>query len=273
VKRHITVACSPDADDRFMMRAILLGLIDLRGYTFDIKMVETDGLNRLADADGPDVSAISVAWYPRIKATYQLLPHGGSAGEGYGPVVISREPMTVADLRGKRVAVPGLTTTAYAILRDITAVEPIVTPITPYELIFDALRSGEVDAGLVIHEGRLTWREQGFHLVCDLGIAWSERYGLPLPLGANAIRRDLGADTLREVSAVLRDSIRHGLDHRDEAIDWLMRTGSVLQTREAVGQYLSMYANERTLDWGVDGRRAIDLLLEKLGDGPADFSD
>lgn len=269
--RRVTVACSPDADDRFMMRAILLGLVDLRGYTFDIRFVETDGLNRLAGADGPDVSAISVAWYPRIKDRYQLLPHGGSAGEGYGPVVIAPRPMKLEDLRGKRVAVPGLTTTAYAVLRDLADVEPVVTPITPYELIFDALRAGTVDAGLVIHEGRLTWAEQGFHLVADLGVAWGEKYALPLPLGANAIRRDLGPE-IPVISSILRESIAHGLAHRDDAIDWLIETGSILRTREAVGQYLSMYANERTLDWGEDGRRAVDLLLSKLGDGPADFA-
>ncbi len=256
-----------------MMRAILLNEIDVGDYAFDIRFVETDGLNRLASGEGPDVSAISVAWYPKIRAHYQLLPHGGSAGEGYGPVVIAPKPLTLAELRGCRVAVPGLTTTAYAVLRDLVEVEPIVTPITPYERIFDALRAGEVDAGLVIHEGRLTWADQGFHLVTDLGVAWQQRYSLPLPLGANAIRRDLGDAHIREVSAILRESIRHGLAHRDAAIDWLIDTGSVLRSREAVSQYLSMYANERTLDWGADGRRAIDLLLGLLGSEPGDFSD
>lgn len=262
----ITVACSPDADDLFMMRALLEGLIDTRGHRFVVDTVETDGLNRLAAGEGPHVSAISIAWYPRLAARWQLLPHGGSMGEGYGPVLIAPRPMSLAELAGKRVAVPGLTTTAYAVLKQLAPIEPVVTPITPYGRIFEALRQGEVDAGLVIHEGRLTYEDEGFVKVADLGEWWAaDTGGLPLPLGGNAIRRDLGSDTIRSVSAVLRDSIRHGLEHRDEAIDWLLARGGALKTRARVDEYLGMYANERTLDYGPDGRRAIELLLGRLG--------
>src|SRR5688572_18774541 len=135
-----------------MVRALLEGLIDTRGWTFRIETLETDRLNRMAAGEGPDVSAISVAWYPRLADRWQLLPHGGSAGEGYGPVIVAPTAMSLAELRGKRIAVPGLTTTAYAVLKMMVPdVEPIVTPITPYARIFDALRTGEVDAGLVIH--------------------------------------------------------------------------------------------------------------------------
>ena len=159
----ITVRCSPDADDLFMMRALLEGLIDTEGYDFVIDSAPTDALNRLATGqDAPDVLAFSIAHWPQIADTYLMLPHGGSMGEGYGPVVIAGQPMDPDGLRGKRVAVPGLTTTAWATLQmAVEGLEPVVTPIVPYARIFEALRSGQVDAGLVIHEGRLTFEDEG----------------------------------------------------------------------------------------------------------------
>lgn len=263
--RTITVACSPDADDLFMMRALLDGRLDTGDLRFEVQTIETDALNRLAAGDGPDVCAMSIAWYPKIAAHYQLLPHGGSMGEGYGPVVIAREPMSVGDLAGKRVAVPGLTTTAYAVLRWLAPIQPVVVPITPYARIFDALRAGEVDAGLVIHEGRLTFEDEGFVKVVDIGEWWAENTGLPLPLGGNAIRRSLGAERIAQTSALLRASIADGLAHRDDAIDWLLARGGALKTRARVDKYLSMYANHRTLDYGPEGRRGIAVLLDRLG--------
>lgn len=260
----IRVVCSPDADDLFMMRALLLGLIDTGRYRFEIDTAPTDALNRLADEEGPEVLALSIAHYPFVADTYQLLPHGGSMGEGYGPIVIAPQPATLDDLAGKRVGVPGLSTTAWAVLQMMIKVEPVVTPITPYQQIFDALREGRIDAGLVIHEGRLTYEREGFHVVADLGAWWSEvTRGLPLPLGGNAIRRDLDMDVIDEVSALLRASIAHGLAHRDEAIDWLLARGGPLTTREEVDRYLQMYANERTLDYGPAGRMAIEIFLEQ----------
>lgn len=269
----ITVACSPDADDLFMMRALLDGRIDTGDLRFEIRTIETDALNKLAAGDGPDVCAMSIAWYPKIAAHYQLLPHGGSMGEGYGPVVIAREPMGVADLAGKRVAVPGLTTTAYAVLRWMAPIDPVVVPITPYARIFDALRDGEVDAGLVIHEGRLTFEDEGFVKVVDLGEWWAERTGLPLPLGGNAIRRSLGPDRIAATSALLRASIADGLAHREDAITWLLARGGALNARDRVDRYLGMYANDRTLDYGEAGRQGIAALLERLGwHAPIDFA-
>lgn len=263
---RIRLAVSPDADDRFMVRALLEGLIPTAPYTFEVGESPTDALNRLASgAGGPEVVAISVAHWPRIADRYQLLPHGGSMGEGYGPVVVSRAPL--ASLEGLRLAIPGLTTTAWLVLRIVRPglrVVPVEVPIAPHERVFEALDRAEVDAALLIHEGRLTYEDRGLHLHLDLGLAWADRYGgLPLPLGANVIRRDLGPARIREVSALLRESIAHGLDHLDEAVDWLLARGGPLRTRERVRRYLAMYANARTLDYGLDGRKAIRLLFRE----------
>jgi 1,4-dihydroxy-6-naphthoate synthase len=246
-----------------MVRALLDGHIDTGEYRFVIEASPTDALNRLGDAGAPDVLAISIAHYPKIAGEYQLLPHGGSMGEGYGPVLVAREPMTLEALAGRRVAIPGTTTTAWAVLQRMVEVEPVITPITPYSLIFDALRRGEVDAGLIIHEGRLTYEQEGCHLVAELGKWWEkDTGGLPLPLGGNCIRRSLGPDHIAAISELYRASIAHALAHQDEAIDWLLARGSKLQTADRVREYLGMYANARTLDYGDDGRRAIEHLLQ-----------
>ncbi len=257
---RIRVSCSPDADDLFMMRALLEGHIDPGPYTFDIDTAPTDALNRIADGkDAPEVVAISIAHLPIVNDRYQLLPHGGSMGEGYGPIVVSKQPMSVEELRGTRVAIPGLTTTAWATLQlmvpDLT---PVVTPIVPYTGIFDALNEGRVDAGLIIHEGRLKFEQLGFHAVVDLGEWWARHTGgLPLPLGGNTIARRLGPEHGRAVSDLLRRSIAHALEHRDDAIAWLLDGKTELDTTQEVDRYLGMYANERTLDYGDAGRAAI----------------
>jgi 1,4-dihydroxy-6-naphthoate synthase len=260
---RVRVAVSPDADDLFMVRGLMLGAVDARGLDFTFTTADTEALNRgAAGADAPDVSAISVAWYPSLAAEWALLPHGGSVGRGYGPVLIAREPRDAASLRGARIAVPGLRTTAYTVLRLVLGpFEPVVVPIVPPEAVFERLRAGEVDAALLIHEGRLTYAAEGFHLVLDTGAAWHAATGLPLPLGANAIRRSLGPEVIRRASAALRDSIAHGLAHRDDAIAWLLRRGGPLQDAAAVDAYLSLYANADTLDYGPDGRAGVERLL------------
>lgn len=263
--RTVRVACSPDADDLFMMRALIGGLIPTGTYRFEVRTEPTDALNRLAsEADDVDVCALSVAHWPRVADRWQLLPHGGSLGEGYGPVVVARSPIALEALAGRRVAVPGLTTTAWSVLRSLVAVVPVEVPIVPHGRAFEALAAGEVEAALLIHEGRLTYPEHGLVAVADLGVAWAERTGgLPLPLGANAIRRSLGAETIREVSAILRASIAHALAHRDEAIRWLLGQGGALSTVAAMDRYLAMYANERTLDYGEEGRAAVVALVAR----------
>ncbi len=265
---RLRVRISPDADDLFMFRALLLGLVDDEGLDWDITTDDTDALNRVARGESaggvPDISAISVAAYPSLAAEWQLLPHGGSVGRGYGPVVVAATPLTVADLRGRRIGVPGLTTTAYTVLRLVTDFEPVVVPIVPPERSFEAVESGEVDAVLVIHEGRLTYGERGLHLVLDIGAWWAAETGLPLPLGGNAIRRSLGADVIARASRAMRASIAHGLAHREAAIDWLLQRGpGPLKTAAAVDHYLSLYANADTLDYGADGRAAIQELVAR----------
>lgn len=257
----IRCAISPDADDLFMFRALFDGAVDREGLEFRIVTRDTDGLNRMAAGDGPELTAISIAHYPRVAEHYRLLTHGGSVGRGYGPVVVAAAP---TELPGRRIGVPGLTTTAWTVLRmAIGAFEPVVLPITPPARSFEALRRGEVDAALLIHEGRLTYAAEGFVALLDLGQWWAAQAGLPLPLGGNAVRRDLPAEILAKVDRVVRASIAHGLAHRDEAIDWLLARGGTLETREEVDRYLGMYANADTLDYGADGRAGIRELLRR----------
>lgn len=260
----ITLSCSPDADDLFMMRALIDERIDSGSYQFRITTEPTDSLNELASGQGPDVIAISVAHYPAVSGAYQMLPHGGSMGEDYGPVIVSKEPMSIERLANKTIAVPGLTTTAFTTLKMILDFQPIVTPISPYELIFEALEQNIVDAGLIIHEGRLTYEEHGLHKVLDLGEWWSKATGgLPLPLGANAIKRELGPQAIKEISALLKQSIQYALENRDESIEWLLARKGPLNTYAKVSTYLDMYANQRTLDYGRDGRLAVQDYLDR----------
>ncbi len=268
-----------------MFRAIEHRLIDLEGLEFDLVARDTDALNHVASAsDAPDVTAISIAHYPAIAHRYVLLDHGGSVGRGYGPVVIAapdRVDAVRAALLGDapgpvpRIAVPGLTTTACLVLRLLTGsvpsasrFEPVVVPIDPPSRTFDALRdpAQDLDAALVIHEGRLTFADEGFARVMDIGEAWAARTGLPLALGGNVIRRDLPAPVLEVANRVLRASIAHALDDREAAITWLLTRPGPLKRREQVDHYLSLYANADTLTYGDDGRQGI---RELLADGAA----
>jgi 1,4-dihydroxy-6-naphthoate synthase len=262
---RVRLAVSPDADDLAMLAGLLLGEVDPRGDTYVLDVHPTDALNRLAtDPDPPEVLALSVAHWPIAAARYRLLTCGCSMGEGYGPVVVAREARPLDSIEGRPMAVPGLTTTAWLTFRLLTPVRPLPVeiPIAPHERVFDALARGEVEAALLIHEGRLTFAERGFVPLLELGEAWATATdGLPLPLGANAIRRDVArADT---IAAVLRDSIRWGLEHEARVLDWVLQRGTALRSREQVARYLAMYANARSLDCGADGRRAVTELLER----------
>lgn len=264
----VRMAVSPDADDLFMVRALLDGAIDTSPYRFVVDTSPTDALNRLASgAEGPEVVALSAAHYPRVADRYRLLPHGGSMGEGYGPVVVARAPATLADLHDRPLAIPGATTTAWMVLRLLlpegVRPRPVEIPIVPHGRVFEALEAGEVDAALLIHEGRLTYEDRGLRKVFDLGEGWAAAVGGPLPLGANAIRRDLPADDLARISDLLRRSIAHGLADRDAAVAWLLARGGPLATAERVSRYLDLYANARTLDYGEDGRAAFGELYRR----------
>ena len=263
----IQLAYSVDADDAFMFAALQLGRIDTRSLRFAHRRADTATLNALAASGGADVVAISLGAYPAVADRYLLLPHGASVGRGYGPVVVAREPMALSDLRGKRVGIPGVDTTAWLVLRLMQAdLIPELIPIAPFSRVFDALDQGRIDAALLIHEGRLLYQERGYARVAELGEWWQGETGLPLPLGVNVIRRALGPALLAEVSDVLREAIRWALDNRGELIARIAgesRGDQALARTELLDRYLDMYANEDTLAMAPDVRRAIDELFAR----------
>lgn len=264
----IRLAYSPDADDAFMFWAIRNGCIDLAGLSFEHARAATEDLNRGAEASrAPDVTAVSIHQYAYLADRYLLLPHGGSVGVGYGPVLAAKRACALQELSGRRIGVPGLRTSAYLVLKLLLpAFEPVIVPVAPFARAFEALESGEVDAALLIHEGRLLYERQGLSRVLELGEAWLEKTGLPLPLGGNVIARSLGAERIERVSSVLRESIRWALEHRDEVLNDLVQNESrpgVPADRAMFDRYLAMYANRDTLDYGELGRRAIQDLLDR----------
>jgi 1,4-dihydroxy-6-naphthoate synthase len=263
----ISLAYSVDADDAFMFYALREGRLDPDGFTFTHRRDHTAALNRLAIEGAADVVAVSLGVYPHIAGAYQLLPHGASVGRDYGPVVVSRRPMTIADLAGARVGIPGQTTTAWLVLR---LIQPkavgVEIPIFPFARIFEALDAGEIDAALLIHEGRLIYPERGLHKVVDLGEWWQAEAGLPLPLGVNVIRRALGAPTVTRVSRVLRASIAWALSHRDEIIASISREDrgeKSLSKTDLIDYYLNLYANADTAAIATDAKRAVDELFTR----------
>jgi 1,4-dihydroxy-6-naphthoate synthase len=258
--RTIHVSHSPDSDDAFMFYALADGLIDTEGLTYVHELQDIQSLNQRALAGELEVSAVSIHAYAYIADRYALLPHGASMGDRYGPRLVAREPLTRAAVRGKRIAIPGPLTTAYLALRlyepDFTAIQ------TPFDQIEDAVAAGDVDLGLLIHEGQLTFGERGLHLVADMGEWWFGETGLPLPLGGNVVRKDLGMDLIRGISRHLRASITHALQHRDSALEHAMRYARALD-RERADTFVGMYVNARTLDYGPQGRRAVRELLDR----------
>ena len=259
----VRLAFSPDGDDAFMFWALLRGKIDTEGLRFVAEQHDTESLNAMADREAVDVLAVSMARYAAVADRYLLLPHGASVGRGYGPVVVAPSALSLADLAGKRVAVPGLRTTAYLVLRLLLPrFEPVVVPIAPHDLVFQALRSGNVDAALLIHEGRLTFESEGFALVADIGAEWTRMTGLPLPLGVNVIRRGLGAERIARISRVCRRSIVWALEHREEVMTELLAHPGPLD-RESLDRYLGMYANADTEGMAEDVVRAMDQLFER----------
>ena len=267
----IRLAFSPDSDDIFMFWPLLEGKVDAQGLTFDVERADTEALNARVAAGDIDVCAVSIARWPAIADKYLLLPHGMSVGRGYGPVVVGPRGSggrTLASLEGKRIGVPGLRTTATTVLRLLLPrFEPVVVPITPYARAFEALRAGEIDAALLIHEGRLTYEREGLALVTDLGEAWAAATGgLPLPLGGNAIRRALGDELVAKVSRLCRASIAWALANRDETMKALLARESradVGLDHAMLDRYLAMYANADTLDAPPDVRQAIDELYAR----------
>jgi 1,4-dihydroxy-6-naphthoate synthase len=258
--QEISIAHSPDSDDAFMFYGLATNKVRVPGYKFSHTLTDIETLNQRAIKEAfYDVTAISFHAYPYLQDTYTLMACGGSVGEGYGPMIVSLRKLSLADVKKTRIAVPGTLTTAYLTLK-LFAPE-IETAVVPFDKIIPAVASGEYDAGLIIHEGQLTYANDGLIKLLDLGQWWRQQTGLPLPLGGNAIRRSLGAETLLTTTNALRDSIQHALDHREEALEYAMQFARDLDPTLA-NRFVGMYVNERTLNYGPDGREAIHKLLE-----------
>ncbi len=256
----IHVAHSPDSDDAFMFYALAAGKIDTEGLTYVHELQDIETLNQRALKAELEVTAVSIHAYAYLSDMYALLPHGASMGDRYGPRLVARQPSTRADVKGRRIAIPGPLTSAFLALQ---MYEPDFTPVfTPFDQIEDAVVNGDVDMGLLIHEGQLTFGDRGLHLVADMGEWWFQETGLPLPLGGNVIRKDLGRDMTRMVSRHLRDSIAYGLDHRAGALDHAMSYARGLDRAQA-DEFVGMYVNAWTLDYGERGREAVRLFLDR----------
>ena len=256
----ITVCHSPDSDDAFMFYALATGKVDTGDieYTHELRDIET--LNQRAMRGELEVTAVSIHAYAYLSDRYALLPHGASMGDRYGPRLVARKPCTRADVAGKRIAIPGLLTSAYLALR---LYEPNFEPVVvPFDQIEAAVLSGAVDLGLLIHEGQLTFGDNGLHLLVDMGEWWFVESGLPLPLGGNVVRKDLGPDLIRRISKHLRASIKYSLDHRASALDHAMQFARGLDRAKA-DTFVGMYVNDWTLDYGDRGRNSVRLFLER----------
>jgi len=257
---RIRLGHSPDPDDAFMFWALAAGEIDPRGFEFEHVLHDIQTLNEWALEGRLEVTAISLHSYPSVQDRYVLLPHGASMGSGYGPIVVARDPLSEEDLRGMEIAVPGRMTTAFLALR--LRLGEFAWREVPFDKIMDEVLSGDAEAGLLIHEGQLTYASAGLQKVVDLGAWWLEETGLPLPLGVNVARRDLGPDVLRELSAVLAESIRAGLDNRERALEYALQFGRGLDN-ELADRFVGMYVNELTEDYGEEGRKAVRELLRR----------
>jgi 1,4-dihydroxy-6-naphthoate synthase len=261
--REITIAHSPDSDDAFMFYGLATNKVRVPGLRFTHTLCDIETLNRKAmQGEGIyDVTAISFHAYPYIQENYALLPSGGSVGEGYGPMIVARQAYSPCEIQRRRIAVPGTLTTAYLVLHLFAP--GIETDFVPFDQIIPQVLEGKHEAGLIIHEGQLSYSKSGLHRVVDLGKWWLEQTNLPLPLGGNAIRRSLGPEIISSVATALHDSIKYALDHRDEALAYSLQFARDLDTQLA-DKFVGMYVNERTLDYGPDGREAIRKLL-KMG--------
>jgi len=257
--REITVAHSPDSDDAFMFYGLATNKVRVPGLRFTHTLCDIETLNRKAMEGVYDVTAISFHAYPYVQNQYALLPTGGSVGDGYGPMIVAARSYSPIEIKRKRIAVPGTLTTAYLVLRLFAP--GVETEVVPFDQIIPQLLEGKHEAGLIIHEGQLTYDKSGLHRIVDLGKWWQKVTGLPLPLGGNAIRRSLGPQLMASVAAALRDSIQYALDHRDEALAYAMQFVRDLDPQMA-DKFVGMYVNERTLDYGPDGREAVRRLLD-----------
>lgn len=258
--REITIAHSPDSDDAFMFYGLAGEHVETYGIKVhqvlkDIQSLNVDALNQVYE-----VSAISFAAYPEVEPNYALMPCGASMGLNYGPMVVTRKPMSVTDLKNVQIAIPGKRTTAYLGLRLVEQSLNVVE--MPFDQILESVRDGKVEAGLIIHEGQLTYQQEGLSKVVDLGEWWYRETGLPLPLGGNIVRKDLGADLMKKATKMLQDSIKYALSHREEALNYALRFARGLKNDQA-DKFVGMYVNDLTVDYGEPGRAAVRLLFDR----------
>jgi 1,4-dihydroxy-6-naphthoate synthase len=258
--KRISLAHSPDSDDAFMFYGLARGKVDAGGLEVTHVLKDIETLNREAREGRHEVTALSFHAYPHVAERYALMPCGGSIGDGYGPLLVAREAMEPAGVRDCRVAVPGTLTSAYLALKLFAP--RVETYVAPFHLILDEVREGRADVGLIIHEGQLTFRGHGLHKVLDLGAWWKEQTGLPLPLGANAVRRDLGAELMGRLTRLVRETVRYSLAHRREALAYAMEFARGMDPAIA-DRFVGMWVNDMTLDIGERGRRAVQELLDR----------
>jgi 1,4-dihydroxy-6-naphthoate synthase len=262
-KKVIRVAHSPDSDDAFMFYAINQKKIDTKDYEFIDVLSDIETLNKEALKGTYEVSAISIHAFPYVADKYALLSSGASMGDNYGPMIVAREDISPEELKNKKIAVPGTLTSAFLALSLYLGTNKFNYEVIPFDEIIPAVKEGKVDAGLIIHEGQLTYQDEGLKNIVDLGKWWYEKTGgLPLPLGGNVIRKDLGEKTMKEVSEILRESIKYSLEHRDEAVDYALKYARGMD-RDKADKFIGMYVNDLTVDYGERGKEAIRLFLEE----------
>jgi 1,4-dihydroxy-6-naphthoate synthase len=261
VQTIINVGHSPDPDDAFMFHALANDKIETGRFDFRHTLQDIETLNHRALKGELELTAVSLHGYAYMTDKYAICACGASMGDNYGPMVVAREAGSIDSLRGKRIAIPGTLTTAFLTLKLLLG-DDFEYEIHPFDEILNVVEAGKVDAGLIIHEGQLTYADQGLSLIVDMGKWWMEETGLPLPLGANAIRKDLGRETMDEVTVLLKESIQYGLDHRAEALEYALQFGRNLD-RSKADEFVGMYVNDWTLDFGERGREAVALLLER----------
>jgi 1,4-dihydroxy-6-naphthoate synthase len=260
-KRLIIVGHSPDPDDAFMFYALAHHKLDTGNLEFRHELQDIETLNRRAMRGELEVTAVSIHAYAHLLDRYALLPSGCSMGDKYGPMVVARKQMSIGELAKVKIAVPGTMTTAFLALR-LLLPDGFSHEVVPFDQIIGAVAGGRFDAGLIIHEGQLTFQNQGLHLIVDLGVWWQEKSGLPLPLGGNVVRRDLGLPTIQHISRLLKESIRYGLDHRSAALDYALQYARDMD-KGLADRFVCMYVNDWTLDYGPRGRAAVRRLLDE----------
>ena len=259
--RTLSVGHSPDPDDAFMFYALAHNKIATGNLAFAHELQDIETLNRRCLKQELDISAISLHAFAYLSDKYALLSSGCSMGDRYGPMVVAKKAYTIEELKSLRIAVPGTLTTAFLSLSLLLG-SKFQYEVVPFDEILNAVEQGKVDAGLIIHEGQLTFQNQGLKLVIDMGVWWYEKTGLPLPLGGNVVRKDLGADIISEASRLIRESIHYGLNHRKEALAYALQYGRDLDTGLA-DKFVGMYVNDWTVDYGEKGRKAVQLLLNE----------